>query len=86
MAAEIFSTAAHLLPQQGSVPGRLDAAKELLYALFVNNVLAASFTVKFAAAANINESLRQASSDHQKTQRRNVAPFIKDLSRNNFRV
>jgi AcrR family transcriptional regulator len=80
MAADIFSTAADLLPQRGSVVERLDAAKELLYALFVDNLLAASFTVEFAAAANHNESLKQAYSDHQKTQRRNVARFIEDLT------
>jgi AcrR family transcriptional regulator len=80
MAADIFSTAADLLPRQGSVVERLDAAKELLYALFVNNLLAASFTVEFAAAANHNDSLKQAYSDHQQTQRRNVARFIEDLT------
>jgi AcrR family transcriptional regulator len=80
MAADIFSTAADLLPQQGSGLERLDAAKELLYALFVNNLLAASFTVEFAAAANHNESLKQAYLDHQQTQRRNVARFIEDLT------
>ena len=80
MAADIFSTAFDQLPQRGSVAERLDAAKELLYALFVNNLLAATFTVEFAAAANHNESLKQAYSDHQKTQRRNVARFIEDLT------
>jgi AcrR family transcriptional regulator len=80
MAADIFSTAADQLPQRGSVVERLDAAKELLYALFVNNLLAASFTVEFAAAANHNESLKEAYSDHQQTQRRNVARFVEDLA------
>jgi AcrR family transcriptional regulator len=80
MAADIFSTAFDQLPRRGSVVERLDAAKELLYALFVNNLLAASFTVEFAAAANHNESLKQAYSDHQQTQRRNVARFIEDLT------
>jgi AcrR family transcriptional regulator len=80
MAADMFSTAADLLPQQGSVAQRLDAAKELLYALFVNNLLAASFTVEFAAAANHNEPLKQAYLDYQQTQRRNVARFIADLA------
>ena len=80
MTADLFSTAADLLPQRGSVVERLDAAKELLYALFVNNLVAASFTVEFAAAANHNESLKQAYSDHQQTQRRNVARFIEDLT------
>jgi AcrR family transcriptional regulator len=80
MAADIFSAAADLLPRQGSVAGRLDAAKELLYALFVNNLLAASFTVEFAAAANHNDSLKQAYLDHQQTQQRNVARFIEDLT------
>jgi AcrR family transcriptional regulator len=80
MAADIFSTAFDQLPQRGSVVERLDAAKELLYALFVNNLLAASFTVEFAAAANHNESLKQAYLDYQQTQRRNVARFIEDLA------
>src|SRR5271170_6671236 len=48
MAADIFSTAADQLPRRGSIVERLDAAKELLYALFVNNLVAASFTVEFA--------------------------------------
>ena len=80
MAADIFAAAAHLLPQSGSVVERLDAAKELLYALFVNNLIAASFTVEFAAAANHNDSLKPAYSDHQQTQRRNVARFIEELT------
>jgi AcrR family transcriptional regulator len=80
MAADIFATAANLLPRHGSVVERLDAAKELLYALFVNNLIAASFTVEFAAAANHNDSLKQAYSDHQETQRRNVARFIEELT------
>ena len=80
MTADLFSAAADLLPRQGSVVERLDVAKELLYGLFVNNVLAASFTVEFAAAANHNDSLKQAYSDHQQTQRRNVARFIENLT------
>jgi AcrR family transcriptional regulator len=80
MAADLFSTAADRLPQRGSVVERLDAAKELLYALFVNNLLAASFTVEFAAVANHNESLKQAYLDYQQTQRRTVARFIEDLA------
>ena len=43
-------------------------------------MLAASFTVEFAAAANHNESLKKAYSDHQQTQRRNVARFIEELT------
>jgi len=66
-------------PQRGSVAERLDAAKELLYALFVNNLRAASFTVEFAAAANHNESLKQAYLDYQQTQRREVVHFIEEL-------
>jgi AcrR family transcriptional regulator len=80
MAAGIFSTAAEHLPQQGSVVERLDAAKELLYALFVNNLQAATFTVEFAAAANHNQSLRQPYLDHQQTQRQNVVRFIEELA------
>jgi AcrR family transcriptional regulator len=80
MAAGIFSTAFDQLPQHGSVAERLDGAKELLYVLFVNNLLAATFTVEFAAAANHNEGLRQAYLDHQQTQRRNVARFVDDLA------
>jgi AcrR family transcriptional regulator len=79
MAADIFRTAFDQLPQRGSVAERLDAAKELLYALFVNNLRAASFTVEFAAAANHNESLKQAYLDHQQTQRREVVRFIEEL-------
>jgi AcrR family transcriptional regulator len=80
MAAGIFSTAFDQLPQQGSVAERLDGAKELLYVLFVNNLLAATFTVEFASAANHNEGLKQAYLDHQQTQRRNVARFVDDLA------
>jgi AcrR family transcriptional regulator len=80
MTAGMFSTAADQLPQRGSVAERLDAARELTYALFVNNLLAASFTVEFAAAANHNESLRQAYLDHQQIQRRQVVRFIEDLA------
>jgi AcrR family transcriptional regulator len=79
MTAGMFSMAADQLPQRGSVAERLDAARELTYALFVNNLLAASFTVEFAAAANHNESLRQAYLDHQQIQRRQVVRFIEDL-------
>lgn len=80
MAAGIFSTAADLLPPQGSVVQRLNAAKELVYALFVNNLRAATFTVEFAAAANHNPSLKQAYVDYQQTQRRNVVRFIEELA------
>jgi AcrR family transcriptional regulator len=80
MAAGIFSMAAEHLPPQGSAVQRLDVAKELLYALFVNNLRAATFTVEFAAAANHNQSLRQAYLDYQQIQRRNVARFIEELA------
>jgi AcrR family transcriptional regulator len=80
MAADIFSTAADLLPQQGSVAQRLDAAKELLYTLFVNNLRAATFTVEFAAAANHNQSLKQPYLDYQQIQRQNVVRFIEELA------
>jgi AcrR family transcriptional regulator len=80
MAAGIFSTAAEHLSQQGSAGQRLDAAKELLYALFVNNLHAATFTVEFAAAANHNPSLRQPYLDYQQTQRQNVVRFIEELA------
>jgi AcrR family transcriptional regulator len=79
MTAGMFLTAADQLPQRGSTAERLDAAKELLYGLFVNNLLAASFMVEFAAAANHNESLRQAYLNHQQTQRRNLVRFIGEL-------
>ena len=80
MAAGIFSTAAEHLPPQGSAVQRLDVAKELLYALFVNNLRAATFTVEFAAAANHNQSLKQAYLDYQQIQRRNVARFVEELA------
>jgi AcrR family transcriptional regulator len=80
MAAGIFTTAAQHLPPQGSVVQRLDAAKELLYALFVDNLRAATFTVEFAAAANHNQSLRQPYLDYQQTQRKNVVRFIEELA------
>ncbi len=80
MAADMFSAASEQLPQDGTAAQRLDAAAELLYALFVNNVHAARFMVEFAAAANHNESLRRAYSDYQETQRRNVARFVKELA------
>ena len=80
MAAGIFSTAAEELPPQGSVVQRLDAAKELLYALFVNNLRAATFTVEFAAAANHNPSLKQPYLDYQQIQRQNVVRFIEELA------
>jgi AcrR family transcriptional regulator len=80
MTAGIFSMAGDQLPQYGSVAQRLDAAAELLYALFVNNLRAASFTVEFAAAANHNESLKQAYLDHQRIQRQQVVRFIEDLA------
>ena len=57
----------------------MDAAAELTYALFVNNPLAASFTVEFAAAANHNEAIRHAYLVHQQTQRRQVVRFVEDL-------
>ena len=79
MTAGLFSTASDQLPQRGSVAERMDAAAELTYALFVNNLRAGSFTVEFAAAAHHNESLRQAYLDHQQTQRRQVVRFIEDL-------
>lgn len=80
MAADIFSIAAAELPQQGSVAERLDAAKELLYVLFVNNLRAATFMVEFAAAANHNQSLKQVYLDYQQTQRQNVARFVEMLA------
>jgi AcrR family transcriptional regulator len=80
MAAGIFATAAEHLPPQGSSVQRLDAAKELLYALFVNNLRAATFTVEFAAAANHNQSLKQPYLDYQQTQRQNVVRFIEELA------
>lgn len=79
MTAGLFSVASDQLPQRGSITERLDAAAELTYALFVNNLVAASFTVEFAAAANHNESLKQAYCNHQQTQRRQVMRFIEDL-------
>lgn len=80
MAAGIFSTAAQHLPPQGPAVQRLDAAKELLYALFVNNLRAATFTVEFAAAANHNQSLKQPYLDYQQVQRQNVVRFIDELA------
>ena len=80
MAAGIFSTAADLLPPQGSVAQRLEAAKELVYALFVSNLRAATFTVEFAAAANHNPSLEQIYLDYQQIQRQNVVRFIEELA------
>ena len=80
MTAGIFSTAADQLPQRGSTAERLDVAKELLYGLFVNNLLAATFMVEFTAAANHDEPLKQAYLDFQQTQRRNVVHFIEDLT------
>ena len=56
MAADMFSSAANQLPQQGSAAERLDFAAELLYALFVNNLRAATLG-EFAAAANHNHAL-----------------------------
>jgi AcrR family transcriptional regulator len=79
MTAGLFSMASDQLPQRGSITERLDAAAELLYVLFVNNLVAASFTVEFAAAANHNESLKQAYFNHQQTQRQQVMRFIEDL-------
>ncbi len=79
MTAGLFSMASDQLPQRGSITERLDVAAELTYALFVNNLVAASFTVEFAAAANHNESLKQAYFNHQQTQRRQVMRFIEDL-------
>lgn len=79
MAADMFSTGFARLPQQASVAESLDAATELLYALFVNNLRAATFMVEFAAAANHNDALKQAYLGYQETQRRNVAGFIEEL-------
>ena len=81
MAAGIFSAAAEHLPPHGSAVQRLEAAKELLYALFVNNLRAATFTVEFAAAANHNDSLRQPYLEYQQTQRHNVVRFIEEIGR-----
>jgi AcrR family transcriptional regulator len=80
MAADMFSTAFDQLPQRGTAERRLDAAAELLYVLFVNNLRAAMFMVEFAAAANHNESLRRAYLDYQRTQRQSVARFIEELA------
>lgn len=80
MAADMFSTAADQLPHQGSAVERLDAAAELLYALFVNNLRAATFTVEFAAAANHNDALRQPYLAYQQIQRQNVARFVEELA------
>ncbi len=80
MAADMFSIASDQLPQRGTALQRLNTAAELLYELFVNNLRAATFTVEFAAAANHNESLRQAYSDYQQTQRQNVARFVEELA------
>jgi AcrR family transcriptional regulator len=79
MAADMFSTAADQLPQQGTVAERLDAAAELLYALFVNNLRAATFVVEFAAAANHNDALRQPYLAYQQIQRQNIARFVEEL-------
>lgn len=79
MAADMFSTGFAQLPQQASVAESLDAAAELLYALFLNNLRAATFMVEFAAAANHNDALKQAYLGYQETQRRNVARFIEEL-------
>jgi AcrR family transcriptional regulator len=79
MTAGMFSMAADQLPQRGSTAERMDAAKELLYALLLDNRLAATFMVEFAAAANHNESLRQAYLNHQQIQRQSVVRFIEEL-------
>jgi AcrR family transcriptional regulator len=79
MAGDMFSMAFDRLPQQGTVAQRLDAAAELLYTLFVNNLRAATFVVEFAAAANHNQSLRQAYSDYQEAQRCNIVRFLEEL-------
>ena len=79
MTAGMFSMAADQLPQRGSTAERMDAAKELLYALFANDLLAATFIVEFAATANHNDSLRQAYLNYQQIQRRNVVRFIEEL-------
>ena len=80
MAADMFSTAADQLPQQGTAAQRLDFAAELLYALFVNNLRAATFVVEFAAAANHNDALRQPYLAYQQTQRHNIVRFIEELA------
>ena len=79
MAAQMFATAFDQLPQQGPVARRLDAAAELIYTLFVDNLRAATFMVEFAAAANHNDSLKKAYLDYQQTQRRNLVRFIEEL-------
>ena len=81
MTAGMFSIAADQLPQRGSTVERMDAAKELLYALLLDDRLAATFMVEFAAAANHNESLRQAYLNHQQIQiqRQSVVRFIEEL-------
>ena len=80
MAADMFSTAADQLPQQGSAAERLDFAAELLYALFVNNLRAATFVVEFAAAANHNDALRQPYLAYQQIQRHNIVRFVEELA------
>lgn len=79
MAAEMFSTAFDQLPEHGTAAERLDAAAELLYALFVNNLRAATFTVEFAAAANHNESIKRDYLEYQQIQRSNVVRFLEEL-------
>jgi AcrR family transcriptional regulator len=79
MAAGIFSAAFDQIPQQGSVQQQLDAAAELLYALFVNNLRAATFVVEFAAAANHNDSIKQFYLEYQQIQRRNLSRAIEEL-------
>jgi AcrR family transcriptional regulator len=80
MAADMFSTAADQLPQQGSAAQRLDFAAELLYTLFVNNLRAATFVVEFAAAANHNDALRQPYLAYQQIQRHNIVRFVEELA------
>ncbi|MFZ0907673.1 MAG: helix-turn-helix domain-containing protein [Mycobacterium sp.] len=80
MAADMFSSAADQLPQQGSAAERLDFAAELLYALFVNNLRAATFVVEFAAAANHNDALRQPYLAYQQIQRDNIVSFVQELA------
>jgi AcrR family transcriptional regulator len=79
MTAGMFATAFDQLSQPTSVAEVLDAAAELLYAMFVDNLRAATFMVEFTAAANHNDFLKEAYLDFQQTQRQNVVRFIEAL-------
>jgi AcrR family transcriptional regulator len=80
LAKTLFAAAADALPQEKSVRGRMAAAADLFYTLYISNLDAVTFMVEFTAAANHDEFLRTAYVRYRDAQRRQLAFVLRAIA------